>query len=149
MITETQAAQALKYLIAAGAMTAIDDQPAVWADYINHEAPATQVRDLLPAARLCLKRWADDHRRWKVDLPRYVQSINRVRSKRVSDAIGDKPLYPDMDLRGRDYLDWVQTARKCVADGMSRAEAEKVANSQAVRSAQTLSLPHDTNENPL
>lgn len=149
MIAETQAAQALKYLVAAGAMNAVDDQHVVWADYINHEAPATQTRDLLPAARLCLKRWAANPRMWKVDLPRYVQAINAVRSQRVRDALGDKPLHPPFDLDGNQYLDWMQTVRRGVADGMSREEAETVANARAVQATPMPSLPHDINENPL
>ena len=123
MITETQAANVLKYLVAAGAMNAVEDQHVVWADYINHEYPETQPSDLLPAARTCLTAWSSGTTGWKVDLPQYAKAIRRLRHDRVEQALAGKPLLPEGELDPSEYLEWVREARRAVGDGASRQQA--------------------------
>ena len=123
MITETQAAGVLKYLVAAGALNAIDDQHVVWADYLNNEFPETLPADLLPAARLCLAEWASGKHGWKVDLPRYAKSVRTIRRKRIEKTLGGRPLLPQGELNPEKYLTWMRVARRMLGDGATLQEA--------------------------
>ena len=123
-ITITDAAQVIKYLHAAGAMTVVDDMEAVWADYINDDTvgvPDVAASDLLPAARDCLKTWAAQARAWKVDLPRYVEAIKRIRNTRWTEYKQQhgEP-YPTDHAVTRDaqlFLKWQRAAKAAVLAG--------------------------------
>lgn len=93
MITPLGAAQAIKYLNAAGAMNAVDDQEAVWADYLNSSegkcANATDA-DLLPAARKCVSDWnrnESDYRR-KVNVDDFAQRVRAAHIHRLDEICG-------------------------------------------------------------
>ena len=134
-VTITDAAQAIKYLHAAGAMTVVDDMEAVWADYINDPTvgvPDVAASDLLPAARDCLKTWAAQNRAWRVDLPRYMEAIKRVRHQRwtaYKHAHGEP--YPTDHAVTNDprlFLTWQHAAKTAVLAGATdSADVERAA----------------------
>ena len=92
-VSVTDVAQAIKYLHAAGAMNAVDDQEVVWADYINDEkvgVPDALSVDMLPAARLCIKRWAaqDGNYRRNVAVVDYAEALASAQAARVTEVVG-------------------------------------------------------------
>lgn len=130
MITPKQAADAINYLFAAQAIQPVDAMDAVWSDYANAEIPDLSPADLLPAARLCLKRWASEGRSWKVDLPRFVEAcraIRRVRWEAWKQQHGE--IYPDHpELSPEQVNSWVRAARAAILAGKtSRPEIEACA----------------------
>lgn len=128
MIAQTDAAQAINYLYAAQAITVTDDQAAVWADYLNAELPDAQQGELLPAARRCLKDWAANQRQWKVDLPRFVETVRKIRRERVrAETQARGQLIPAEPLPVGEELEWKQQAIKQIGMGASRLQAEKTA----------------------
>ena len=87
-ITEIQAADAINYLVAARALTVVDHQADVWADYLNHEIDDPGGDELLPACRHAIRTWRQDGRTWQIDVESYAQSIRRIRRERLDAVIG-------------------------------------------------------------
>lgn len=93
MITPLGAAQAIKYLHAAGAMNAVDDQEIVWADYLNSPEAKCELAtdaDLLPAARQCIKTWnqSDDGYRRKVNVDDFARHVRTTHSQKITEICG-------------------------------------------------------------
>lgn len=127
MITPKQAADAINYLFAAQAIQPVDAMDAVWSDYANAEIPDLSPADLLPAARLCLKRWVSEGRSWKVDLPRFVEAcraVRRVRWEAWKQQHGE--IYPDRpDLTPDQVNDWRRAVQAAIYAGRTdRPEIE-------------------------
>lgn len=123
MITPAQAADVTNYLYAAQALTPVDGMSAVWADYVNDEIPQLDAKDLLPAARLCLKKWANENRSWKVDLPRFVEACRFIRRGRLDEyksKHGDPA--PEGDLTVEEYNQWRQSAIDAICAGETKPE---------------------------
>ncbi|WP_172121438.1 hypothetical protein [Actinomyces faecalis] len=87
MISELDAANALNYLLAARALTVVDGQARVWADYLNHEIDDPRPAELLPACRRAIRQWARENRSWQVDVERYAANIRAARRERMDHAI--------------------------------------------------------------
>lgn len=93
MITALGAAQAIKYLHAAGAMNVVDDQEVVWADYLNSSQGGcgnAWDEDLLPAARCCIRRWNEaeaDFRR-KVNVDDFARYVRAAHSQKLDEICG-------------------------------------------------------------
>ncbi|WP_136314333.1 hypothetical protein [Actinomyces procaprae] len=128
MITPRDAADAVTYLVAAGATTARDAQGPVWADYLNDQVPGgPDTGELRPACRAAIRAWQDAGRAWQINVEHLAQAIRRGRSERIraeEDARG--PLRPagldhEPDLANR----WIQAARRAVGTGQDRAAAEQ------------------------
>jgi hypothetical protein len=129
MITNTAAADAVNYLVAAGALSPIKDMDAVWADYVNAEIPDVEARELLPAARRAIRDWAREGRAWKVDVGRYVTAIRVERSDRVTreiqangqlipEGLGDHPVLE---------AEWKHAALSALGRGATREQAQAAA----------------------
>lgn len=93
MITPLGAAQAIKYLHAAGTMTAVDDQEAVWADYLNDPqtgAPQADDTDLLPAARHRVREWnrQDGGYRRNVNVDDFARSLRTAHERKITERCG-------------------------------------------------------------
>lgn len=127
MITPMQAADAINYLFAAQAISVVDNQDAVWADYLNAEIPDAQPSDLLPAARLAIHDWAASGRSWRIDVGRYADALRKLRRQRVEDATKVQALVPEGIEDPMVELDWKRAATKALMDGVTRGEAERVA----------------------
>ena len=127
MITPMQAADAINYLFAAQAISVVDNQDAVWADYINDAIPDCQPTDLLPACREAVRTWAQDQRAWRIDTERYTRAIRTVRHRRVEEATGGRPLLPDGIDDPEVELEWRRAARAALIAGAPRDQAEAAA----------------------
>ena len=87
MITDTDAADVLHYLLASRALTVVDEQARVWVDYLNHEVDDPRPAELLPACRRVIREWARERRSWQVDVERYAATIRAARRERMAHAI--------------------------------------------------------------
>lgn len=117
MISERDAANVLRYLLAAQAITATDDQAAVWADYLNHDLTDLNADELLPAARLALSQWSRE-RAWKLDLPRYADAIRYNRRQQIAAYTRlHGPPQPEGDLDGITYLKRLRAAHSAIRAG--------------------------------
>lgn len=151
-ITETHATQVTKYLVGAGGMSAVEDQGAVWADMINAPineggCPDARPEDLIPAARLTLHRWATEGRSWKVDLPRYIQSLRALHRRRLDEykAQHGNP-YPEGNLSGEEYVAWLVAARKAITAGATTPqEVNRAAYAAVGMSVPALAPTHSHN----
>lgn len=130
MITARAAADAITYLIAAGATTARDAQAVVWADYLNAEVPGgPDPAELRPAARDAIRHWDDAGRTWRVNVETLAKAVRRRRAARVADAeqAGHRPapdgLDDDPDARCR----WVAAWRRAVGTGAAPDRADAAA----------------------
>lgn len=130
MITPRDAADAVTYLVAAGATTARDAQGPVWADYLNDQVPGgPDAGELRPACRAAIRAWQDAGRTWQINVEHLTQAILKGRSEWIraeEDAHGR--LHPvgldrEPDVANR----WVQAARRAVGTGLDRADAERLA----------------------
>lgn len=139
MTTPKDMADVTNYLYAAQALTPVDGMSAVWADYVNAEIPDLAASDLLPAARLCLKKWAHEGRSWKVDLPRFVEACRYLRRERwqaFKSEHGD--LYPEGDLTSAEFTKWRAGLISSVQQGASCEAAEAFAWQQIGRTPPAL-----------
>ncbi len=129
MITARDAADAITYLIAAGATTARDAQAVVWADYLNAQADNPEAVELRPAARDAIRHWDDAGRTWQVNVETLAKALRRRRAARVADVeqAGGRPapdgLDDDPDARCR----WVAAWRRAVGIGATPARADALA----------------------
>lgn len=124
-ITPLDAANAINYLLAAQALTVMDNQETVWADYLNHEAPQARPADLLPACRAAIKAWSSGGRKWRIDVEEYAKAIRTIRAQRI-DAAGLLP-YPPSGLDGSASATWERALRGALADGETLHTAEALA----------------------
>ena len=124
-ITPLDAANAINYLLAAQALTVMDNQETVWADYLNHEAPQARPADLLPACRAAIKAWSSGGRKWRIDVEEYAKAIRTIRAQRI-DAAGLLP-YPPHGLDGTQSTTWERALRGALADGETIHSAEALA----------------------
>lgn len=117
-ITPTEAANVINYLLAAGAITVVDHQADVWADYLNEEIDP-EPQELLPATRLAIRTWSSNDRQWKVDVDKVRQAIiskrtdriNEAQSRRIRTYLGNNlPNFPRK-------LEWEAYANKRIARG--------------------------------
>ena len=129
MITETDAEGLLRYLIGLRAVTATQDQPAAWMDYINYALPDLKPMDMLPAARLAVDQWAGEGRKWQIDAARYVRAVRHLwglrrqtyralHAGRPGHGINGAP-QPEGDLTGDQYAAWVQAASRAIREGVT------------------------------
>ena len=130
MITARAAADAITYLIAAGATTARDAQAVVWADYLNAEVPGgPDPAELRPAARDAIRHWDDAGRTWRVNVETLAKALRRRRAARVADAeqAGHRPapagLADDPAARCR----WVAAWRRAVGPRAAPDRADAAA----------------------
>lgn len=124
-ITPLDAANAINYLLAAQALTVMDNQETVWADYLNHEAPQARPADLLPACRAAIKAWSSGGRKWRIDVEEYAKAIRTIRADRIT-AAGLLP-YPPSGLDGNASVAWERALRGALADGETLHTAEALA----------------------
>ena len=124
-ITPLDAANAINYLLAAQALTVMDNQETVWADYLNHEAPQARPADLLPACRAAIKAWSSGGRKWRIDVEEYARAIRTIRAQRI-DAAGLLP-YPPASLDGTQSTTWERALKTAIADGRDVETAELAA----------------------
>lgn len=143
MITPARMADVTNYLFAAQALTPVEGMSAVWADYVNAEVPDMSETDLLPAARQCLKTWAAEGRSWKVDLPRFVQAVRKVRRDRLSiavDAHGDFTVHSAVTDPG-EFLRFKQVTQTAFLDGATVEQAQAAGFAALGRPVPTPELP--------
>lgn len=125
MITPTDAANALTYLLAARALTAVDGQATVWADYLNHEVRDPQAGELLPACRRAIREWSADRRAYQIDVERMAAAIRRARTERVTaEEQARGPLLPDGGLDPAREIAWRRAAMDALGAGAPRDRAE-------------------------
>lgn len=127
MITPMQAADAINYLFAAQAISVVDNQDAVWADYLNAELPDALPHDLLPAARIAIHDWAASGRSWRIDVGRYADAVSKLRRQRVEDATKRGALTPEGVDDPQEWHRWLQEAIRRLMDGATRQQAETAA----------------------
>ena len=117
MITTLNTAQDIKYLNAAGALTAAEDQDIVWADYLNDPqvgAPKAWEKDLLPAARLLIQDWNDSDREYrrKVNVDDYARALRSTYNRRLATIVGmskrqvSSYVSPSFVGAGMNYYQW-------------------------------------------
>ena len=129
MITQKDAADAINYLLAAQAITVVDNQDRVWADYLNSEIPDVTATDLLPACRDSVRAWSQSGRKWRIDVEEFTGAIRRIRRARL-DAAGPAPasgLDPAPEVEHRFQRAWI----RAIAAGATVERAAEVAYQRA------------------
>lgn len=121
MISQTDGANVIQYLLGAQAIIVTEGAATVWADFISHEAPEIKSADLLPAARRAIRDWSDGGRAWKVDPQAFVRAARKVRGDRIV-AAGALP-EPPADLPVSKAVVWQRRVRELLGDGLPRAQA--------------------------
>lgn len=150
-ITITDAAQAIKYLHAAGTMTAVDDQEVVWADFLNDPevgVPNALTVDMLPAARLTIKRWAaqEGNFRRNISVADFAQSLDRIQQDRVTEVVGFAqnrawagiipqftPTYDELGWCPSEGPYWQDVAREIANTNSDRDQVYRLALDQILR----------------
>lgn len=127
MITETNAALAIKYLYAAQTIQPTDGIARVWADYLNHEVPDIRPQDLEEAARTAIHDWAAAGRGWRIDVGRFTDAVRKVRRARLDSATRSRPLIPEGVEDPEAEVKWRREATRMLMAGASRDEAEAAA----------------------
>lgn len=123
MISPIEAAAAVSYLHAAGCLTIKDGQGGVWADYLNHEIPNAQGKELTEATRRAVKDWAELRRSYQVDVEHVAAAMRRQR-KNLLDRVGD--VFPE-GLGDEPMLEhsWQAAFRDAIYQGFPRDAAER------------------------
>ena len=122
MITNKQAGDIINYFFDAGVLNlGTADQAKVWADYINSQLPHFNPNDLMLAARKCIETWIAEGRAWKVDVGRYVATMKKIRSERLT-RIGSAYRGPD-GLTGTQEREWTKRFIAAVGDGLEVEQA--------------------------
>ena len=127
MITPADAANAVNYLLAAGATPTVDHQAEVWADYLNHEVVGgPQARELGPACRRAIRDWVREARAYRIDVERFAQAVRRERADRVRAEEDARGALLPAGLAGEPAVEaaWRRAALEAVGAGADREAAE-------------------------
>ena len=127
MITPADAANAVNYLLAAGATPTVDHQAEVWADYLNHEVVGgPQARELGAACRRAIRDWVREARAYRIDVERFAQAIRRERADRVRAEEDARGALLPAGLAGEPAVEaaWRRAALEAVGAGADREAAE-------------------------
>ena len=127
MITPADAANAVNYLLAAGATPTVDHQAEVWADYLNHEVVGgPRASELGAACRRAIRDWVREARAYRIDVERFAQAVRRERADRVRAEEDARGALLPAGLAGEPAVEaaWRRAALEAVGAGAEREVAE-------------------------
>lgn len=127
MITPADAANAVNYLLAAGATPTVDHQAEVWADYLNHEVVGgPRASELGAACRRAIRDWVREARAYRIDVERFAQAVRRERADRVRAEEDARGALLPTGLAGEPAVEaaWRRAALEAVGAGADREAAE-------------------------
>ena len=137
MLTEQQTGNIVDYLVDAGATTASETKPAVWADYLNDPevgSPACTVEQATRAARRTIRAWNQKGRTYQVNVDILATEIRKLRAETARESMKlTGPIEPPKELGGdpRREIEWRRRVQARIASGLTREEAVAQVNAAA------------------
>ncbi|QPK80801.1 hypothetical protein G7Y41_06995 [Schaalia sp. ZJ405] len=127
-ITPANAGDMVAYLVNAGCLNARPDQGTVWADFINDDCPNATPTDMLPAARLAIRKWKAANRGYQVDVTYAVEAIREVRANRHDSSASQNVPTPDgLADDPQAWLKWRREVARLMGDGVPKGKANQLA----------------------
>lgn len=127
-ITPIDAANAINYLHALGALHVTDHQGEAWASYINWTIDL-QPSDLAEAARRAARTWADQGRGYRLDAMHLTQAARQIHTERRETARRQHgtPHPPELRHDPALAIRWDRAYQQAIAHGHDHEQAIRAA----------------------